>query len=142
MTITFTTSAAGLQMTGLKTAIDAGGSAGYAEFYDGTRPASGGTPTGALVVTCPLAYPCGTVSGGGALVLAAGLDGLVLVSSTPTWARIYRSDGVRVADCNCRLSGAAPSPTDPEEIVIDAPSISAGAYVKIAGSGSGFAVPT
>lgn len=131
MSINFSTAAAGEMMVGLRTAIDAGGAAGYVRFYAGTRPATGGAPT-TLVVTCPLAYPCGTIDGAGALALAPGPNGLVLASSAPSWARIFTSAGVFVADCNCRLIGDLPAP-DPEEIVIDAPGIVAGAYVSIAG---------
>jgi hypothetical protein len=135
MSITFTVTAAGLMALGLKTAIDAGGAAGYVKFYDGSRPSPGGTPTGALVVTCPLAYPCGSVDGSGNLIFTAGTEGLVGVTSTPTWARIFRSDDTRVADCSCRLSS---DPDTGEEIVLDAPSVYAGAYIKIAGGGIGF----
>lgn len=129
--INFSVAAAGEMMVGLRTAIDIGGAAGYVRLYAGTRPATGGTPT-TLVATCPLAHPCGTIDAAGALAFDPGANGLVLVSTTPTWARIFTSAGDFVADCNCRLIGDAPAP-DPEEIVIDALGIVAGAYVSIAG---------
>ena len=136
--INFSSTAAGNLMTALKAAIDVGGSAGSIDFYNGTRPTTGGTPSGTLIVNTPLAYPCGTVSGG-TLTFAAGANGLISASSTPTWARIKTSAGAFVADCNCRLVGASPA-TDPEEIVLNATSILTGAYVAI--SGGAISAPT
>ena len=131
--INFDTAAAAEMMVGLRTIIDGGGAAGYVQFYTGTRPATGGTAGGTHVATLPLAYPCGTINGAGALEFAGGGNGLVLASATPTWARIRNSANDFVADCNCRLIGDTPDPDDPEEIVIDAPGLTAGAYVSIAG---------
>ena len=144
MTITFNASAAVPQATALRQSFDnagAAGAGGYARLYSGTRPASGGAATGSLVVTCPLAWPCGTVDSAGTLNLAAGQDGIVTAGATPTWARVFDAAGTRVLDCGVRLNSAAATAGDPEEIVVFAPSgILAGAYIKI--TGGSFAVPT
>lgn len=133
--INFSVAAAGEMVVGLRTIIDYDGAPGFVQFYDGTRPATGASSgSSTLVAALPLAYPCGTVNGTtGALEFASGGNGLVLASLTPTWARIRTNSGVFVADCNCRLIGATPDPSDPEEIVIDALGLTAGAYVIIAG---------
>lgn len=133
--INFSAAAAGEMLVGLRTIIDYDGTPGYVQFYDGTRPATGASPgASTLVAALPLAYPCGEINGTtGALEFAAGGNGMVLASLTPTWARIRTASGVFVADCNCRLIGDTPDPSDPEEIVIDAPGLLAGAYVLIAG---------
>lgn len=131
--ITFDVATAAEMLVGLRTMIDVDGTAGYVQLYAGSRPATGAAPTGStLVASCPLAYPCGTIDGAGALALAIGGVGLVLVGSTPTWARIRSAGGAFVADCNCRLIGATPS-ADPEEIVIDAPGLVPGANITVAG---------
>lgn len=118
-------------LNGLRDAIDSGGLAGYAQFYDGARPATGAAGAGALVVTAPFALPCGTVDGAGALIIAPGTNGLVLVASPPTWVRVRNSAGAFVADFNARLIGDPP--TTPDEIVLNAASLTVGAYVAIVG---------
>lgn len=124
-------------MAGMRDAIDSGTAAGYVEFYDGVRPADGGTPTGSLIALVPLADPCGTVDGAGALQFAAGATGAVLVLNMPTWGRVFSSAANRVVDCACRSNTA---PDLGEELVIDAAALLAGASLRIL-SGSYRATP-
>lgn len=124
-------------MSGLRDAIDSGTAAGYVEFYDGTRPADGATPTGSLIALVALADPCGTVDAAGALQFAAGTSGVVLVFNMPTWARVFSSAANRVIDCACRSNLAADLG---EELVIDAAALAAGASLRVL-SGSYRATP-
>jgi hypothetical protein len=128
MTTTVSAFGSSYIMAGLRDAIDSGTAAGYVEFYDGTRPADGGTPTGSLISLAALADPCGIVDGAGALQFSAGVTGPVLVVSMPTWARIYSSAANRVIDCACRSNAAADLG---EELVVDAAALAAGASLRI-----------
>ena len=105
------------------------GSTAAATLYPGTRPAAGnGSPSAALCVI-PLANPAGLVDMAGDLVLAPSGDGQLLSSATPTWARLHGTGGAWVLDCDVRLTGDADAG---QEVVIDAPALYAGAFVRLA----------
>lgn len=75
------------------------GNAALLRFYDGTRPATGGTATTLLAeLTCGTPFAAGASSG----VLTAGTitqDSSANASGTATWARLVQSDGTtHVAD--------------------------------------------
>lgn len=132
MSAGFSTPAAVALMTALRDLIDAGSAAGYVELYGNARPANGGAPAAdSLIATMAFADPCGTVNGSGMLVIAQGPVATVGRALTPTWVRVYDSGGNRIVDWGARLSGTAANPSDPEELVVDAPSLSVGAYVRI-----------
>jgi hypothetical protein len=92
------------RITAVKTALDAGGGAGSIKFYDGTRPAAGGTAT-TLQCTVPLSYTCGTISGQ-TLTLNPASAGTRVAAATITWARFADSTGAFVMDANVDVTGS------------------------------------
>lgn len=78
-------------------AIDAGSGPGELRLYTGTRPAAGGTPSGALQVSIPLASPCG-VAAAAILTFTNGVEGLRVAEDTITWGRFTDSAGTYVMD--------------------------------------------
>ena len=82
---------------GTLAAIDAHTDPAAILLYEAPRPAAGGTPTGALVVSSPLTRPAGTVDASG-LHLTQSLAGTVVTAGTPAWGRIVTGDGAWVID--------------------------------------------
>ena len=86
-------------------ALDAGASNGKINFYNGTRPSTGGLVT-ALLATCDLSDPCASVTNGiitfNAIYddVSADADGVI------TWARFVDSDTIFVLDCSCGTAGS------------------------------------
>lgn len=80
--------------------ITAAGANARIKLYNGTRPASGGSPTGTLLATLVMGATLGTATSG---VLDFDESSMTQtnsshVSGTPTWLRIETSAGVFVAD--------------------------------------------
>jgi hypothetical protein len=124
-------------MTGLLSALDAGGPA-TVTLYATPRPAAGAAPTGATVATLTLATPAGTVNATtGQLEVAQSTAGQVLVSDTPTWARVRDNGGAWLFDCDVRLNGQTDTG---QELLIDATTLFIGGFVRIA-SGTFSALP-
>lgn len=73
------------------------GNAGKLAFYNGTRPATGGTATTKLAeLTC--GTPFAPAASGGVLTANAITSGVGLAAGTATWARLTTSAGVFVGD--------------------------------------------
>lgn len=126
MTIGLSTTVRTNRMTQILNAIDGGSGAGKLKFYDGTRPATGGTATTLLgTVTC--SDPCGTVSSGVLTFSAFTQDSSADATGTATWARFTDSDDTFVADVSVGASGT--------EIVMNTTSIVSGGPISIS-SGS------
>lgn len=94
---------------GMANAIDAGSgtAGGTINFYDGTRPATGGAITSQVLlgtVTC--AATCGTVSNGVLTFGAIAEDSSADATGTAAWARIKDKAGNFVADCSVGTTGA------------------------------------
>lgn len=134
--IAASTALSGNMMEALRVTLDTGG-AGSVHLYAGTRPDPGDAAPGALVASCALADPCGTVDNAGALLLATSADGQIQTGSAPTWARLLNGSGAWVLDCDARLSGDADTG---QELVIAATVVYPGAFLRIA-SGSFTARP-
>lgn len=83
------------------------GSAALIRIYDGTRPATGGTPT-TLLAELTAGSPFAAGASGGALTLGSiTQDSSANASGTATWFRIVKSDGTtHVMDGNCGTSGS------------------------------------
>lgn len=94
------------RLAALRDRIDAG-SAGDAEIrlYAGARPAFGGAPAGAMLVSVSLPVPCGTIANG-ALTLDVANWVNVAASGDIVWGRIFDRDGVVVADLGVGLTGS------------------------------------
>ena len=123
-------------MTGLLDRLGQGG-AGRAEIYGGARP-SDGVATSPMVCVAYMAEPAGAVSPGGELLLAAGVESVVLATATPTWARVVNGNGELLFTCGARLSTA---PDAGEALVVAAPvGLYVGALVQVV-SGTLSALP-
>lgn len=121
-------------MTGFLALLDNAAGNATCEIYKGVRPASGATPgAGDLLATVQLAKPVGVVVttgvNAGLLLLSASSDGQMIISGSPTWARLRAANGTYVRDAGARL--AADVDTG-QELVIAATSLLAGGFVRIA----------
>ncbi len=85
------------EATQIANAINGGGAAATFNYYNGTQPARGGTPT-TLVATQTLSFPCQTGISNGVITFDAISNGLILVGSTITWMRCKDSSGAFVFD--------------------------------------------
>lgn len=95
------------------TFLDAGPNPARIELYDGTRPASGAAVTTQnLLATVLLAKPCGAVAGG-VLTLDSEDAPLVMVTGTPTWARVFNGADAWAFDCDASVAGGAGQVTVP-----------------------------
>lgn len=83
------------------------GNAALLRIYDGSRPATGGTPTTLLAeLTCGSPFAAGA-SGGVLTANAITQDSSANASGTATWFRIVKADGTTfVLDGNVGTSGS------------------------------------
>lgn len=115
-------------MAGLLDKMGQGGAA-RVRLYSGTRPAAGAAPTGSLISVVYLAEPAGSVGGNGDLILTPGVESVVLVGTSPTWARVFNGNEEHLFDCDARLASDV---NTGQEIVVTAPSgFLAGAMLQI-----------
>jgi hypothetical protein len=105
----------------IKTAIDAGGAAGFLRVYDGTRPATGGTATN-LLAQLTLSYPSAPSASSGTLTFSAITSANAGATGTATWGRIVDSTGAFVTDCSVGTSGA--------DYILNTTSITSGVQVS------------
>lgn len=100
------------------------GASAKLRFYDGSRPATGGTAT-TLLAELTLNATFAPAASGGVLTLNAITgDTSADATGTATWARIVKSDGTtHVADCSVGTSGA--------DINVNTTSFVAGATVNV-----------
>lgn len=107
MTLGLTTAIRNNRLTQILNALDANASAGYIEFYNGSRPATGGTAT-TLLATCPLSKPSGTISNG-VLTLNSVTNGTGTAGAgagtVATWARLKDGSGAFCGDCSVSATG-------------------------------------
>jgi len=101
----------------------AGGNA-VITIYSGTRPATGGTATTALVaLTCGSTFA--PASSGGVLTLNAITNGTAGNTGTATWARLTTSSATFVFDMSVTATGGG------GDLILNSTSISSGATVSI-----------
>jgi hypothetical protein len=93
------------------------------KFYNGTRPATGGTAT-TLLATLTCGATLAAASSNGVLTFNAVTAGTAAATGTATWARLTTSGGTFVADFDVGTSA-------PAEIVMSTTSIVSGAQVSI-----------
>lgn len=106
MTIGLATTLRNARADQIKTALDAGGAAGFFRVYDGTRPATGGTAT-TLLAELTMGYPSAAAASGGVLTFnAITADTSANATGTATWGRLVTSAGVFVEDFSVGTSGA------------------------------------
>lgn len=97
-------------LTALRNDIDAGGAAATISIYSGLMAADTGiSPTGTLLGTLTLPYPCtsspGSLTGGVLTIGNITQDSSADASGTATWARIKTSAGVAVLDVDITNTG-------------------------------------
>jgi hypothetical protein len=105
MTVTISQAHNEARLGGTKSYLDTGSSNARIRVYNGTRPASGGTPT-TMLVEIALDKPCGTVAAG-VLTLSSSDLPLIANSGTATWARIVNGNGDYAFDCDVSATGGA-----------------------------------
>lgn len=124
-------------MSGLLDRMGFGG-ASRIHLYNGARPAAANAAPGALVSVVYLAEPAGTIGANGDLLLQPGVESILLISSAPTWGRVFNGLDEHLFDCDARVSTTA---STGQEVVIEAPAgLYAGALVRVL-SGSFSALP-
>jgi hypothetical protein len=106
MTMGLSTTLRNTRANAIKTAVDAGGAAGFLRVYDGSRPATGGTAT-TLLAELTFSFPSAAASSGGVLTFSAvTADASANATGTATWCRIVDSTGAFVLDGSVGTAGA------------------------------------
>lgn len=80
-------------MQGRLTFLDSGTGAASMLIYGSTRPTTGAAAGGSPLAIIALSEPAGTISAAGVLTIIVPRDGLILISGTPTWARMINGNG-------------------------------------------------
>ncbi len=80
-------------MQGRLAFLDSGAGAASMLIYGTTRPATGAAAGSSPLAVINLSEPAGTISAAGVLTLIVPRDGLILISGTPTWARMLNGNG-------------------------------------------------
>ncbi|XVJ69898.1 MAG: hypothetical protein HEQ39_09750 [Rhizobacter sp.] len=73
--------------------LDSGPGAASLLIYGTTRPTTGAAAGSSPLAVIALSEPAGTVSAAGVLTIIVPRDGLILISGTPTWARMLNGNG-------------------------------------------------
>lgn len=122
MTVGLNTTLRNTRANAIKTAVDAGGAAGFFRVYDGTRPATGGTAT-TLLAELTMSYPSAAAASGGVLTFSAiTADASANATGTATWGRLVDSTGAFVEDFSVGTSAA--------DYILNTVSITAGVNVS------------
>ncbi|MBY0464410.1 MAG: hypothetical protein K2W33_05660 [Burkholderiales bacterium] len=113
-------------MTGLRDRMGQGGAA-RARLYSGTRSPTPSTPLIALVLFADVTGIIDPTTGD--LLVAEGVECLLLQSTAPTWAQVFNGNDEHLFNCDARTTADADTG---QELVIAAPAgLYAGALVKI-----------
>lgn len=94
-----------LRNTMLDAITTAAGNGAKLKFYDGTRPATGGTATN-LLATLTGGTPFAAGASSGVLTAGSITGANASATGTATWARLETSGGTFVADMNVGTSGS------------------------------------
>lgn len=95
MTMTLSAAARTTQLDALVTLL---GASATAKIYNGTKPASLGTPAGTLLATLTFGSTVGTTSSGVLTFGSVTQTNSSHVNGTPTFVRFSKSDGTVVCD--------------------------------------------
>ena len=80
-------------MQGRLAFLNSGPDAASLVIYGGVRPATGAVAGSSPLTVIDLPKPAGTVSAAGVLTLTVPRNGLILISGTPSWARMLNGAG-------------------------------------------------
>lgn len=106
MALGYATTLRNNQLAQVTASQDAGAGAGLLRFYDGSRPATGGTAT-TLLAELTLSDPSAAAPSGGVLTYnAITADSSANATGTATWWRIVDSTGAFVMDGSAGTSGS------------------------------------
>jgi hypothetical protein len=126
MALGYVTSVRNARLDAVNTALNAGAGAGLLRIYDGSRPATGGTPT-TLLAELTFSDPAAPAASGGVLTFSAiTADSSANATGTATWWRGVDSTGAAVVDGNCGTSGS--------DMNLNSTSITAGVQVSATGT--------
>ena len=103
MALSYTTTLRNAMLDAITTAA---GTSATLKFYDGTRPATGGSATNLLATLTCGAGAFAAAASGGALTANAITSANASATGTATWARLASSGGTFVADMNVGTSGS------------------------------------
>ena len=109
MTIQITAALKNARLQATLAHIDTGPDAPLVQLYDGTRPANADTAPAVgnrLLVAIPLTQPAGAVLDG-VLTLTPEAPGLIILTGTPTWARLVNGAGDAVLDADTGVGAGA-----------------------------------
>ena len=124
MTFTLSDELRNARLQAVVDTLDGGAGAGYIEFYDGVRPATGGTAT-TLLSTHTLSTPSGTVLDQVLTFNAINDDISADAAGSATWARFYSGGGVFQMDASCGLTGSG------ADFIFDDDAILVGALIHV-----------
>ncbi len=80
-------------MLGRLAFLDSGPGPASLVIYGSTRPTAGAAAGSSPLAVIDLSKPAGTVSAAGVLTLIVPREGLILISGTPSWARMLNGAG-------------------------------------------------
>ena len=80
-------------MQGRLAFLDSGSDAAGLVIYGGVRAATGAVAGSSPLAVLDLPKPAGTVSAAGVLTLIVPRNGLIVISGTPSWARMLNGSG-------------------------------------------------
>ena len=122
-TIGYTASIRTAKMQAIIDAIDAGASGGLNRWYDGVRPATGGSAT-TLLGTLTFSATCGTAAAGVLTFSAITSDTSADATSTVTWGRVLDSTPTFCFDHSIGTAGG-------NDIVVNTAAVVTGAQLSI-----------
>jgi hypothetical protein len=129
MALAFSTALRTARVTAIKTAIDAGLSAGTRKIYTGPRPASGAAiTTQVLLGTLTFAYPCGTVANGVLTFDTIAQDSYADATGDAAWYRDADSTGAFVMDGSITVTGGG------GDMTMNTVSITIGGAISVTGT--------
>lgn len=113
-------------MSGMLDRMGQGGAA-RARLYSGARSPTPSTPLIALVLFADVAGAIDPTTGD--LLVAVGVESLLLQSTGPTWAQVFNGNDEHLFNCDARTTADADTG---QELVVAAPAgLYAGALVQI-----------
>lgn len=97
-----------LKRNAMLDAVRTSANSGLLRIYDGTRPANGDAALSGntLLATCTMNATAFPAASGGVLTANAITSGTAVATSTPTFARLFQSDGTTViCDFSVTITG-------------------------------------
>lgn len=128
----YSTAAKNAMFTGLAAQLDAADpEPARLQFYTATQPVAGVAITDQILLAdCPLALPCGSVSGGALNLTVPISDDNLPASGLTTWARLLDGTGVWIADLDVEIE----APESDAAIQLNAVIVYKGGILRLTGT--------